>query len=221
RLFMSYSDDGGTTWTSGTVFTDPGCAQGTVAVGTSFPNACQDLSELFNALAVDDAGNVYVAFAWRDPAQANPEYDIYMEKGTPQSSGAVSFGQPVRVNTDGGTHYMPWLAAGQNGAVDVVFYDTPYAQGVGALNKPAAAPGSAVWDVYMAQSLTALGEGVPAVEGLCRLGCLHGTVPRRRAHLHPEPCLGPSCVFRRYLLDRDLLRARAAAVQLGPGSNPV
>ena len=48
---------------------------------------------------------------------------------------------------------MPWLAAGQNGAVDVVFYDTPYVQGVGALNKPAAAPGSAVWDVYMAQSL--------------------------------------------------------------------
>ena len=118
-----------------------------------FPNACQDLSELFNALAVDDAGNVYVAFAWRDPAQANPEYDIYMEKGTPQPSGAISFGQPVKVNTDSGTHYMPWLAAGQNGAVDVVFYDTPYVQGVGAFNKPAAAPGSAVWDVYMAQSL--------------------------------------------------------------------
>ena len=153
RLFMSYSDDGGTTWTSSTVFSDPGCAQGTVAAGTSFPNACQDMSELFNALAVDDAGNVYVAFAWRDPMQTNPEYDIYIEKGTPQPSGAVSFGQPVKVNTDTGTHYMPWLAAGQNGAVDVVFYGTPYVQGVGAFNKPAAAPGSAVWDVYMAQSL--------------------------------------------------------------------
>src|SRR5438270_10446423 len=153
RLFYSDSDDGGTTWTSGPVLTDPGCNQGTVASGTSFPNGCQDMSELFNGLAVDDAGNVYAGFAWRDPTASTPEYDIYVAKGTPQPSGGVSFGKAVKVNRDGGTHYMPWLAAGQSGALDVVFYDTSYVQGVGAFNKPAAAPGSAVWDVDMAQSL--------------------------------------------------------------------
>jgi hypothetical protein len=151
RIFMSYSDDGGNTWVSQTVFSDPGCPA-SASPQSSFPNACQDVSELFNGLAVDDAGNVYVAFAWRDPTLNKPEYDIYVEQGGPQSNGGIIFGNRHRVNTDTGTHYMPWVAAGQSGAIDVVYYDTSFVEGVGAFNKPAAAPGGAQWNVEMAQS---------------------------------------------------------------------
>jgi len=152
HLFMSYSDDGGNSWTSQEVFSDPGCAASS-APASAFPNACQDISELFNTLAVDDGGNVWVSFVWRDPSLKSPEYDVYLEKGTPQADGTIAFGKPVRVNQGTGTFYMPWIAAGASGMIDVAFYGTPAVEGVGTLNKPAAAPPSAVWNVYMAQSI--------------------------------------------------------------------
>src|SRR5205807_1962520 len=36
---------------------------------------------------------------------------------------------------------------------DVVYYRTAYVQGTGLAQKPAAAPSTAVWDVYMSQTL--------------------------------------------------------------------
>jgi hypothetical protein len=115
-------------------------------------------------VAVDNAGNVYVAFVRRDISRPHPEYDIDLAWST---DGGKSFsggthtqpGAPRRINDDAGTHYFPWITAEGNGGVDVVWYRTSYVEGTGKLNKPAAAPASAVWDVYMAQSLNAASGG--------------------------------------------------------------
>ncbi len=147
HVFLSYSDDGGATWTSRTVFNDP-CDPSPPAPPAD-PTACQDVSELFTSLAVDDAGNVYVAYIRRDVSQPKPEYDVYVATST---DGGNTFASH-KANTDAGTHYEPWIAAGGSGGVDVVYYDTPYVEGAGALNKPAAAPSTAQWTVQMSQSL--------------------------------------------------------------------
>jgi hypothetical protein len=147
HIFLSYSDDGGTTWTSRTVFNDP-CAPNPPAPPAQ-PTACQDVSEIFTSIAVDQAGNVDVGYVRRDLAPARPEYDVYVATSSDGGNSFVSH----RANLDTGTHYFPWVAAGGNGGIDVVYYDTPYIEGVGALNKPAAAPSTAQWTVQMSQSL--------------------------------------------------------------------
>jgi hypothetical protein len=149
HIFLSYSDDGGATWTSHTVFNDP-CAPNPPAPPAN-TSTCQDVSEIFSSIAVDQAGNVYVAYVRRNVAEKQPEYDVYVATS---SDGGNTF-TSHKANTDTGTHYFPWVAAGGNGGVDVAFYDTPYVEGVGALNKPSAAPSSAQWTVQMSQSLNA------------------------------------------------------------------
>ena len=147
HIFLSYSDDGGVTWTSRTVFNDP-CAPNPPVPPTD-TSACQDVSEIFSSVAVDDAGNVYVAYIRRDISQPKPEYDVYVATS---GDGGNTFSSH-KANLDTGTHYFPWVAAGGNGGVDVVYYDTPSIEGVGALDKPAAAPASAQWTVQMSQSV--------------------------------------------------------------------
>jgi hypothetical protein len=157
HIFASYSDDGGSTWTSTGVFDDacaPNPPSPPASAVTSPPvGDCQDVSELFDAVASDDAGNLYVAYTARllsDGAQA--EYDTFVATSTDGGATWTSH----RVTPRGsGTHYAPWITAGGSGGVDVVYYATPYVEGVGSFNKPAAAPPTAQWDVYMAQSLDA------------------------------------------------------------------
>src|SRR5204862_452434 len=98
--------------------------------------------------ASDDVGQVYVAYVRRDVSAPQPEYDVYL--ATSRDGKAFT---TRKVNTDTGTHYMPWVAAAGDGGVDVVYYETPVVAGVGQFNKPAAAPASAMWTVQMSQSL--------------------------------------------------------------------
>jgi len=150
HLYFSYSDDGGSSWTSGTIFNDP-CSQlpPVPAVSTT----CQDVANFWTSTAVDDAGTVYQAFPWRDISQAKPEWDMYVAAGHPDASGGVTFDKPYRASILPGTHYSPWIAAGAAGKIDVAYYATDYVEGVGTFNKPAAAPTSALWNVYLAQSM--------------------------------------------------------------------
>jgi hypothetical protein len=147
HIFLSYSDDGGATWTSRTVFDDP-CAPNP-PVPPADPSSCQDVSEIFSSVAVDRAGNVDVAYVRRDISRPKPEYDVYVATSSDGGNRFTSH----KANLDAGTHYFPWVAAGGNGGIDVVYYDTPYVEGVGALNKPAAAPPTAQWTVQLSQSL--------------------------------------------------------------------
>jgi len=129
------------------VFNDP-CAPNPPQP-PSDPSTCQDVSELFTSVATDDAGNVYVAYIRRDASQPHPEYDVNLAVSR---DGGRTFTSHV-INSDTGTHYMPWVAAAGDGGVDVVYYDTPVVAGVGQFNKPAAAPATAQWTVQMSQSL--------------------------------------------------------------------
>src|SRR4051794_1726164 len=147
HVFLSYSDDGGQTWTSSTVFNDP-CAPQPPAPPMD-PTSCQDVSELFTSAPPEHGGNSYAAYIRRDASQAPPEYDVYVATSR---DGGQTF-TTHRAKTDTGTHYMPWVAAAGDGGVDVGYYDTPVVAGVGQFNKPAAAPSTAQWTVQLSQSL--------------------------------------------------------------------
>jgi hypothetical protein len=166
HIFVSYSDDGGQTWTSSTVFNDV-CspnppAPPTYSVIPGIPplvaSTCQDVSELFSSIAVDDGGNVYVAFISRGQSVGTPEYDAYVSVSSDggahwNGSNTSSAGPPRKVNTTTGTHYMPWIAAGKDGAIDVAFYGTAeVAQPSTINNKPQQTSPAATWQVYLAQS---------------------------------------------------------------------
>jgi len=170
HIFLSYSDDGGSTWVTHAVFNDP-CAPNPPAPPVN-PTTCQDTSEGWTPVVVDDAGNVYVAFTWIDISKAHPEYDVYLEVsndggntwngGTigPVLGAADHPGAPIDVSAGlPGTNYYPEIAAGGNGGFDVAWYHSDYVTQSGTLQKPAAQPGSAVWDVYVAQSLDAARNG--------------------------------------------------------------
>jgi len=53
---------------------------------------------------------------------------VYVAEST---DGGSTFSAPRKVNTDIGTHYMPWIAAGSSGAIDVVYYRTSEIEGTG------------------------------------------------------------------------------------------
>lgn len=148
HIFISYSDNNGKTWTSKPVFNDP-CAP-KPPVPPRNRGRCQDLSELFNSLAVDKAGNVYVAYIFRDLNDTRPEYEVYVSVS---HDGGNTWTAHEVTHDGSGTHYMPWLAAGGKDKVDVAYYATHKVEGVGQNNKPAAAPHDAVWNVYMSQTL--------------------------------------------------------------------
>ncbi|HEX9800135.1 MAG TPA: hypothetical protein VGC00_08215 [Thermoanaerobaculia bacterium] len=98
------------------------------------------VASVFPQLAVDRAGNLYVA--WSRGAGS-----IWMV--TSQDRGAT-WSTPVQVNPPAmtGTNIMPWIVAGDPGRVNVVWYRSPL-------------PGNPVdpasrWDIWLAQSLDAL-----------------------------------------------------------------
>jgi hypothetical protein len=113
------------------------------------PNATFDNN--FPNVAVDQAGNVYVA--WSD----DQNVDIAYSKDSGQS-----FSAPVQVNSGSAvTAIFPWMTAGSSGAVDLVYYGTPAAQ-----NYQACATTTATytcqnepWSVYFAQNLHVTGNG--------------------------------------------------------------
>jgi hypothetical protein len=99
----------------------------------------------FTCVAVDRAGNVYVAWSERHPSLHRT--DIMMAVSTDH---AAHWSAPIRVSRAPKTSTFPWLVAGSAGRVDVVYYGTP-AGGP----SPEKVPVTSLWRVYMAQSLNA------------------------------------------------------------------
>lgn len=92
----------------------------------------------FLAGDVDDAGNVYAAWAESGP------YDILVTASTNRGK---SWSAPARVNPpDVGTAFLPWLVAGKSGDVAIAWYGTE-----GSF-VPALAPPKARWHVYAART---------------------------------------------------------------------
>jgi hypothetical protein len=81
---------------------------------------------IFATLAVDDsgvlgrAGNVYSVFA--DNLVSAGVNDIWFSH---TSDKGMTWAPPVRVNSDLGTHFFPWVAAGSTARVDFIWLATP------------------------------------------------------------------------------------------------
>ena len=107
---------------------DPKCPD-TTAVGGVATATCADVSEIFTPVAVDNAGNAYVAFVdFIDTLR--PAYDVYVEHstdgGTTWNGKADGSGVPTLVGASGGTHFLPNLVAGDAGRVAVGYYATSF-----------------------------------------------------------------------------------------------
>jgi len=115
-------------------------------------------------MAIDRAGNLYVVWAQStvDPASGNitSSTQIYMAVST--NKGAT-WGAPVNVTAATPTlltNVFPWIAAGDSGRVDIVWYGTTT---LGSCpNQPCGSGGiTGQWQVMMAQSLNTVVNGVP------------------------------------------------------------
>jgi len=124
------------------------------ADGNSTINAGQD----FAPIAIDRSGNLYVTWA-QSPIDSSGNVDgpttIYMATST---NGGATWTKPINVSSHIGglqTNVFPWLAAGNAGRVDLVWYGTPT---LGSCpNEPCGAGFiTGTWNVYMAQTLNAV-----------------------------------------------------------------
>ena len=130
-VYMAVSTDGGSTFTDYPVYINP---DATVGYGHQFVN-----------VSVDRAGNVYSVYT--------DDHHVYYSFS--QDHGRTWSG-PYLITTTSGTQIFPWSTAGDAGKLDVVYYQTPYYDGV---NTPDNYPNSAAWTVGFAQNLNALTPG--------------------------------------------------------------
>lgn len=122
---IAASSDGGVTWQDYPVHINPDV---TAKYDNQFVN-----------VAVDKAGVVYVAYS--------DNSSMFFQYSTDHGQ---TFSAPVKASQGTGTAVMPWLAAGDAGKVDLVYY-----QAVGYSGNPETAPITVAWKVVMAQSLSA------------------------------------------------------------------
>jgi autonomous glycyl radical cofactor GrcA len=130
-VYMAVSTDGGATFTDHPVYINPNVD---VGYGHQFVN-----------VSVDRAGNVYSVYT----DDHHVYYSFSKDHGTTWSG-------PHLITTTSGTQIFPWSSAGDPGKLDVVYYQTPYFDGV---NTPDNYPNSAAWTVGFAQNLNALTPG--------------------------------------------------------------
>ena len=184
-LWVSYSDDGGATWTPQQAF-DAGVGH--------------DTSTPFVGFTLDRQGNPYFGFdvnlssnpatcsaestAGTVQSDSSCEYDMYVVWS---SNGGATWGgggglipgsaaTAYRVNptTETGTHFFPAIAAGNPGQVDVAYLRAPQILPTDSLGKadpggcagpgpangnPTTYPPACTWNLYAAQSLN-LAKGV-------------------------------------------------------------
>jgi hypothetical protein len=124
------------------------------AAGNSSVTTGQD----FAPMAIDSSGNLYVVWS-QASVDASGQIDgpstIYMATST---NHGTSWSAPINVSAQISglqTNLFPWVAAGSNGRVDIVWYGTPT---LGSCpNQPCGSSAiNGVWNVYMAQTLNAV-----------------------------------------------------------------
>ena len=178
-LWVSYSDDGGQTWTPQQAF-DAGVGH--------------DTSTPFVGFTLDRQGNPYFGFAVNlssNPATCSAEstagtvqsdssceYDMYVvwssnggatwDGGGGLIPGSAATAYRVNPTTETGTHFFPAIAAGNPGQVDVAYLRAPQILPTDPLGKadpggcagpgptngnPTTYPPACTWNLYAAQSL--------------------------------------------------------------------
>jgi hypothetical protein len=122
---IAVSADGGSTWHDYPVRINPDV---TAKYDNQFVN-----------VAVDKTGVVYVAYS--DNSSVSYQYS---------TNHGQTFSAPAKASQGTDTAVMPWLAAGDGGKIDLVYY-----QAVGYSGNPETAASTVPWKVVMAQSLSA------------------------------------------------------------------
>ena len=127
-------------------------------------NSTVTVGQDFSPIAIDRGGNLYVT--WSQAAvdasgNVSGSSQIYMAVSTDHGS---HWGAPVRVSAATPsleTNVFPWVAAGDPGRVDLVWYGTPT---IGSCPSQPCGSGAiqAHWSVMMAQSLNAIVNGSPS-----------------------------------------------------------
>ncbi len=110
------------------------------AVKTYGNNTAND----FPGAAIDSAGNIYVVWAMNN--SRNNEYMVWFASS--HDHGQTFYG-PFQVSQGPGAAVMPWIAAGDTGRVDIVYYATATPV------DPNIAPNSVEWNTFFTQSLNA------------------------------------------------------------------
>lgn len=130
---------------------------------TSSGNSPVTVGQDFAPIAIDRAGNLYVTWS-QAPVDASGNISgssqIYMAVSVDHG---LHWGPAIRVTaaTSGlKTNIFPWIAAGDSGRVDIVWYGTST---LGSCPNQPCGSGSiqAHWSVMMAQSLNAIANGAP------------------------------------------------------------
>jgi hypothetical protein len=101
-------------------------------------------SGIFISGAIDKGGNVYIV--WSMNSARTDKWDIWLAAS---HDGGQNFYGPFLVSQGGGTSVFPWIAAGDAGRVDVVWYQTD------AVGNPNTLTGNPAWYAKFAQSQNA------------------------------------------------------------------
>ena len=131
---------------------------------------------LFCGGTIDSSGNIYVA--WATPSARNNQYQIWFASSHDHGQ---NFYGPFLISSAAGQATTPWIAAGDNGRVAIVYYATPDTE----------SPNTSThdrWHVMFAQSLNAAdrepvfsvteaGDHVNHTGPICNVGilCASGT----------------------------------------------
>lgn len=139
NLYLARSTDGGLTFSLQLVYQ--------AARGTSLVN-------VFPSLAIDQGGNLYIAFS-----------DSHSAFLTFSTDHGATWTVPVRASNGSGTKSTigPWLTAGAPGKVNITWWGTPAASNN---------DGSAQWKVFFTQSQNALAK-IPTFAQIAVTGVMH------------------------------------------------
>jgi hypothetical protein len=135
-------------------------------------------ANLFNGAAIDSAGNIYVS--WATPNGRNGLYDVWFASS--HDHGQTYYG-PFKISPNGTQGNVPWITAGDNGRVEIVYY------GTSGTEDPTTSSNDQ-WNVFFAQSLNAAdrepvftvsqaSDHVMHLGPICNVGILCGSGTRQ------------------------------------------
>ena len=160
-VFVNRSTDRGTTWTRTCVF-PPVTASTTTPCQPTIPTQDVATGQDFAVLAIDKAGGLYAVWSQAPVgstgAVSGPDQIMYSYSGDNGNnwSAEQQVNSPAVTGETTDVNVFPWIAAGDAGKIDVVWYGTTKASNLSTYN-----PGSQItdWYPYLSQSSNANSAG--------------------------------------------------------------